>query len=83
MNERIRELARLTGGYYTSQTDPTFEGFDFSPEQLEKFAKLIIQECASICQTVGDALWSEQIQSNLGTARTCEEVILKHFGVNK
>ena len=62
MNERIQELAhegRL----------PTYnpEGI---PTKLEKFAELIVRECASVVKKEMDY-----------DANWCDDKILKHFGV--
>lgn len=50
MNERIKELmwdAGLNSNYV--------EGFDsIYSEQLEKFAELIVMECLTICEELGD-----------------------------
>jgi hypothetical protein len=50
---------------------------------LEKFAELIVRECATICKDVGNAVWAEPHQSNMGTAQTCKAAIEKHFGVGE
>ena len=63
MNERIKELLKQSGlqPYYDAQE-----------EQIEKFAQLIILECASLFpQTFTD----EQYQ------RRIDKSIKKHFGV--
>ena len=46
MNERIKELARDAG---LLAYNP--EG---SPTKLEKFAELILQDCMSICESLGN-----------------------------
>ena len=43
MNERIRELAKESG--YVYHVGGTVPYFEFSKNQLEKFAELIVQEC--------------------------------------
>jgi hypothetical protein len=45
MNERIRELAKQTGYIWHASGDPQI--YEFTPEKLEKFAELIVQECAT------------------------------------
>ena len=45
MNERIRELAKQTGYIWHASSEPQI--YEFTPEKLEKFAELIVQECAS------------------------------------
>ena len=44
MNERIQELAKQTGYIWHASGDPQI--YEFSPEKLEKFAELIVRECA-------------------------------------
>ena len=85
MNERIKQLA-LQAEFY-SFTDGELQS-PFREEEdisglLEKFAELIVRECSSICRGVGDAVWAEQHQSNIGTARTCDAAILLYFGVEE
>lgn len=60
MNERIQELAREAGFY--ANTD------------IEKFAELIIEECLSICEELGDKGMD---------GHYCADKILKHFGVKE
>ena len=70
MNERIRELAKQAGfamkidddpnsppGWWGAGHDPTFE----------KFAELIVRECADIAKTAAPY--------------SSDDLILKHFGV--
>jgi hypothetical protein len=50
MNERIRELAKayLVHERYTRYGEIVEEDlYEFYPDELEKFALLIVQECAS------------------------------------
>ena len=47
MNERIRELAEQAGWMMSDEV----EGFNI---RLEKFAELIIRECAEICLEAND-----------------------------
>jgi len=46
MNERIKELAKQTGYIWHASGDPQI--YEFTPEKLEKFAELIVQECAKV-----------------------------------
>jgi hypothetical protein len=43
MNEKIKELAKQA----TNQYSPTY----YTPEWIEKFARLIILECSELCYT--------------------------------
>ena len=69
MNEKIKDLA-LQAGYVP------LPGFDFANSLqevfMQKFAKLIVQECARIC--VKEA---RQIGG-----RVCSDKIKEHFGVD-
>ena len=52
MNERIDEIAFLAGcniHMYRNPKHPDLNGWIISQEVLDKFAELIVQECASIC----------------------------------
>jgi hypothetical protein len=49
MNEQIKELlAGVSAGY-------TFNHWQLTDAQMEKFAELIVRECADICKVIGDA----------------------------
>jgi isocitrate dehydrogenase kinase/phosphatase len=62
MNERILELAKQAG-------------LDYMPDHdLEKFAQLILHDCMSICEELG----------NKGMdGHYCVDEIRKHFGVEE
>ena len=84
MNERIRELAEQADIKFSAHWQ--HQGIDTAviiPSDLKKFAELIVHECSGICRNVGEAIWTEQHQSNKGTALTCEAAIKKHFGVKE
>ena len=74
MNERIKELAIE----WADQLDWDFPSdpkeYTFSSIALEKFAKLIIKECANIC-------FSEAQGHNMAFGEHCGVVIKEHFGV--
>jgi len=66
MNERIRQLLSQAGVHYEVLPKDTV---------YEKFAELIVRECALICESrpgPGDDIRSRQ---------HCSEQILEHFGV--
>jgi len=69
MNERIREIAEEAGMVIVNDEFSTYGKF------AEKFAKLIVRECALICESrpgPGDDVRSRQ---------HCSLQILEHFGV--
>ena len=70
MNERIRELAHAAGL-------PTYnpEGI---PTKLEKFAVLIVKECAELVR-----IQNEQFMENESHYGVVSADILKHFGVEQ
>ena len=80
MNERIKQLAEQAGWGKGETHDDCMQ---CSPFDKEKFAELIVQECARVCSHVGVALSAEPAQNNFGTAQTCKMVIEKHFGVEE
>ena len=67
MNERIKELAHKAGL-------PTYnpEGI---PTKLEKFAELIVQECAKVCRDQPNVYALKADRDN------CAIAIEEHFGV--
>ena len=77
MNERIRKLAKQSGATLNEGFDGKKDfvyGITMSPEELEKFAELIVRECASIAgKAEYSDTWSEPV----------EDTIKKHFGVEE
>ena len=66
MNERIKEIAREAGFY----ANPDVEKF-------EKFAELIVRECAEIA-------YNKQYKHSAAHTRgDCAEAIKQHFGVEE
>jgi hypothetical protein len=72
MNERIRELAKQTGYIWHASGEPQI--YEFNPEKLEKFAEMIVRECAGLFPLT---FTDEQYQ------RRIDKTILKHFGVEE
>ena len=74
MNERIKELAREAGLLAYNPEGP--------PTKLEKFAELIVKECAEICrrQQYYDAD-DEHKRGVNGGSITCMNAIKREFGV--
>ena len=65
MNERIRELARESG---LIQYDTDSKMLD-----VERFAELIVRDCAGLCSIAAPGRDAEAI----------EEAIMKHFGFDQ
>ena len=94
MNHRITELARQAGLYFRSEIVrfendithmkevPCYDLFDYV-----KFAELIINECSTVCKTVGNTSVSNaSIDYNEGramAAEVCHNSIKQHFGVKE
>jgi len=75
MNERIKELVRQAG---LDDADFPVENWDNVP--LEKFAELIVRECANQC----DLLLDHKISSEWARGtHDCSKAIRKHFGVEE
>ena len=70
MNERIQELAREAGFY----ANPDVEKF-------EKFAELIVRECADICMEM--AAKCAGLPGDGALAKDCADWIKKDFGVEE
>jgi hypothetical protein len=81
MNERIRELAREAGLRFTQlMSNPMVPVVDGKETDLEKFAELIVQECADIAREIGNNAEPDDF------ALECYEIedqIMKHFGVEE
>ena len=65
MNERIKELAHVL----------PFEWIDKSPDNIEKFAELIVEEC----RTVVTEVYRNTPLELCGPLLTADEEIAKHF----
>jgi hypothetical protein len=52
MNERIRQLWSQAGGHYDSGNQHTWP--QYTIDDPKKFAELIVMECLTICEELGD-----------------------------
>lgn len=50
-------------------------------EVFKEFAKLIIEECATICDRHANQLRQYNFEDNATTAETCARSIKEHFGL--
>jgi hypothetical protein len=79
MNERIEQLAEQAGckvmdGEWYIPSATGLEKIVYTKGiGLEKFAELIVKECADVCQGFGES----------GDGYTCSYEILEHFGVEE
>mgnify|MGYP006288260731 FL=1 len=71
MNERIRELA-VQARAESSQWLGSKPAITITYDEFEKFAELLIMECLTICEELGDKGLD---------GHYCADEIVKHFGV--
>jgi hypothetical protein len=80
MNNRITELASQCGFRPAPSIYDRNQSFD-----IEKFAVLIVRECAIVCETVGDVAEAvgsgDQARYSRETAHGCAGMIKDMFGV--
>ena len=80
MNERIRALWKQAGGHYNSGNQHTWP--EYTIDDPEKFALLIIRECARVAiakQTENDI--AGIVSKN--PAKDFAYALVKHFGVEE
>ena len=81
MNELIQKLAEQAEEWVCKNyPDAMDDNDDFHAQTMEKFAELIVKECANQC----DLLLDHKISSewSRGT-HDCSRAIKKHFGVEE
>ncbi len=71
MNERIREC------WIKAAREDAGETWDSQEQFIERFAELIIEECAAQCWTVSE------LESKGFVVSECTKRIRKHFGVEQ
>ena len=71
MNDRIQELAKQAG----------WNGFEALDERNEKFAELIVRECAMLVETLSPGYNDYRDQIENAFRRDCVDNIKQHFGV--
>lgn len=82
MNEQIKELVAEVGIHFSAHYQ--HQGVDTAviiPSDLEKFAELIVKECANLCQQEAtkeaNNVWER-------TRAACDaQMIREHFGVEE
>ena len=77
MNERIKLLAEQA----TTYIEPTSSSGDGWIFDKEKFAELIVRECADIAREIGNN--TEPDDFALDRCYEIEDQIMKHFGVEE
>lgn len=81
MNQRIRELVLQANGSFG-------EGLEFAvvfgeQEDFEKFAELIVKECAQQAHDLADMLAMHRDKSGAEIAESVGNTIKEHFGVKE
>ena len=76
MNERIKELAEQAGATLSEGFYQNVVGITMTPKELEKFAELIVKECAQVCLTQRDPA-----NLNYKPSVKFAEAVKQHFGV--
>ena len=71
MNERIRELAEQADGVVINKMMTGTKQYTFLEKDLEKFAELIVRECARVYWNIDDG----------ETHTEYVEALKEHFGV--
>ena len=81
MNQKILELATEAG--YQPLVPRTFAD-DLQEVFLQKFAQLVILECAGVCKAMGDQLAEDRPNKDFDEiAWNCQDGILYHFGMQE
>jgi hypothetical protein len=79
MNKRVQELMIEAGFHMRTRMEGIEDGIDWScssygyDHAVQKFAELIVRECADVCQQFG----------NGGSGYTLSSEIREHFGVEE
>jgi lysophospholipase L1-like esterase len=84
MNERIKELAKQAGIEFTyDPTETPMRAFaECWADELEKFAELIVRECAQAFEAEVDT-WKEMDPYQGSIKRQGTKAIKQHFGVEE
>ena len=78
MNERIKELLKQSCGF---EYDEDGNELILVGKDLAKFAELIVQECAKVCDDLDIDDWGDKSFDD-GTYY-CSRAIKQHFGVEE
>ena len=81
MNERIRELWSQAGGHYNGGNQHTWP--EYTIDDPEKFAELIVKECASRVASKADR-WGNMTDEIINECIIeCATDLKQHFGVEE
>jgi hypothetical protein len=78
MNERIEKLARQVDAGYI----PRYDMWQMDSETVQKFAELIVKECAQAFEAEVDT-WKEMDPYQGSMKRKGTQAIKQHFGVEE
>ena len=74
MNEHIKQIAEQAG----------FDVYGWNEKEFEKFAELIVRECALVAKTLPHTPERHWVTDSVTYIPVhCEQNILKHFGVEE
>jgi len=84
MNERIRELTTKIGPvkYWCRDSSAKPDAVLYTEEQLEKFAELIVRECAKLALTFNYNLQSLNDKEIRSHANRVSDYVKDHMGCN-
>ena len=89
MNERIRELAEQAEKYALDNVGKGHYGiedliyqFQFIDTKIEKFAELIVKECADVIAPMGDWCGGHG-EPSMPSTMECAKRLKQHFGVEE
>ena len=89
MNDRIRQLAEQAGMGYGNLTTGNGDNWIVAgkPEELERFAELIVRECIDVVKPTPDhEVWAQSYLGGVNGLELLEDKITKikqHFGVEE
>jgi hypothetical protein len=83
MNEKIKQLAEQADWRFSDK----ITGDELQPildKRLEEFARLIVAECALLCDNHGNKVEDDRPNKDLSSAAfDCSDIIKQHFGVEE
>ena len=82
MNERIKELAQQAGFFPEPNWDHTSWHAAGYNDTFEKFAELIVRECANFISPLGDWCGGHG-EPRAPSTQECAKMLKKHFGVEE
>jgi sugar diacid utilization regulator len=80
MNPRIKELAEQVGAGFNEGFYREIVGITMSPDKLEKFAELIVKECAFL---VEGFILEQEVALDDYQEYEASAVLKEHFGIKE